>query len=176
MDTERSYATINKAEWGDGPWHGEPDKMQWIDEATDLDCLIVRNRMGALCGYVGVPPEHPWHGRDYGAKVIDGGDEYDGCIDGLVDVHGGLTYANACQEAAPEAEGICHVPLPGRSPEMWWFGFDCGHLYDIAPWMEARDRGRGWAPIRDYGASYRTVEYVRGECAKLARQLVAVQP
>ncbi len=168
---ERSYTTIDKAAWGDGMWTSEPDKVQWVDEATDLDCLIVRNRMGALCGYVGVPPAHPWHGKHYGEKVVATGDEWDGRIDGLVDVHGGLTYANACQEDAPEAEGICHVPLPGREPNMWWFGFDCGHSCDIAPAYESRDRERGMGPIRMGYESYRTVEYVRGQCRKLAQQL-----
>jgi hypothetical protein len=47
------------------PWRDEPDKVQWIDEETDLDCLIVRNRMGALCGYVGISEGHPFYGKDY---------------------------------------------------------------------------------------------------------------
>lgn len=46
----------NRVKWGPGPWDGEPDKMQWTDPATGLDCLIVRNTLGALCGYVGVTP------------------------------------------------------------------------------------------------------------------------
>jgi hypothetical protein len=172
--TERSYTTIDKSTRGDGPWQTEPDKLQWIDGATDLDCLIVRNRLGALCGYVGVPPEHPWHGKDHGEKVIAGGDEWDGCIDGLMDVHGGLTYAASCQENAPEEDGICHVAAPGRSPEMWWFGFDCVHSGDQSPGSEARDRELGYAPIRFPGESYRTVGYVRWQCAKLAEQLAAI--
>lgn len=131
--TDRSYTTMDKSAWGPGPWQGEPDKMQWVDWETDLDCLIVRNHFGALCGYVGVPPEHPWHG-------VDGRDD--------IDVHGGLTYAASCQEGADEAEGICHVPAPGRSPDVWWFGFDCGHFHDIMPGMDAMDIDRGLPPLR----------------------------
>src|SRR4051812_13771303 len=59
------YRTIDKTGWGDGPWQSEPDKRQWHDEATGLACLIVRGPMGALCGYVGLPPGHPWHGKEY---------------------------------------------------------------------------------------------------------------
>jgi hypothetical protein len=169
--TGRSYTTMDKSTWGDGPWTDEPDKLQWVDRETGLDCLIVRNRMGALCGYVGVPPEHPWHGKAYDEKVIDGGEEWDGCV-GIIDVHGGLTYSDSCQEDADEAEGICHVPLPGREANVWWFGFDCAHSWDIAPAYEARDRERGYSPIRSGGESYRTVAYVRDECASLARQLL----
>ena len=175
---ERSYATMDKSTWGEGEWQHEPDKLQWVDEATDLDCLIVRNRLGALCGYVGVPPEHPWHGKSYGEKVIEGGSEWewDGCIDGLMDVHGGLTYSGSCQEGAPEADGICHVPAPGRTGDVWWFGFDCAHLHDVSPWMNTRDRERGFGPLHEHGATYKTVGYVRDECARLARQLREWRP
>lgn len=173
--TERSYTTIDKSSWGYGPWEDEPDKIQWVDEATDLDCLIVRNRMGALCGYVGVPPAHPWHGKAYNEKVVEGGHEWHGRIDGIIDAHGGLTYSDSCDEDAEEAEGICHVPLPGRSPDVWWFGFDCAHSCDISPAYEARDRERGYAPIRSGYEAYRTVSYVHLECSKIARQLATIE-
>ena len=148
----------------DGPWRDEPDKAQWVDEATGLDCLIVRNRRGALCGYVGVPPGHPLHGRDY--------------ADTDLDVHGGLTYSDYCQEGAEDGPGVCHVPEPGRPAEVWWLGFDCGHYYDLSPGvMEANQRlqrevGIPW--YRGEEGTYRTFGYVRDECASLAAQVVAV--
>lgn len=52
--------------WPDGPWRDEPDKVIWVDEATGLDCMIVRNKMGTWCGYAGVGVQHPWHGVTYG--------------------------------------------------------------------------------------------------------------
>lgn len=61
----RSYTTVDKSAWGDGPWQSEPDKMQWRDETTGLVCLIVRGPLGALCGYVGVPEKHPAYGLSY---------------------------------------------------------------------------------------------------------------
>lgn len=128
-----------------GPWSDEPDKVQWIDEATDLDCLIVRNHMGALCGYVGLPPGHSLHGLGYGE------------IDEDVDVHGGLTYAAPCQEDGT----ICHVPEPGRPADVWWFGFDCAHAGDIVPDFR----------FTFHGDTYRDIAYVRAECAALAAQL-----
>lgn len=134
-----------------GPWIGEPDKIQWVDEATDLDCLIKRNRSGALCGYVGVPPAHPLHGEDYSTA---------GEI--VADVHGGLTYASDCQEDAGD-NAICHVPLPGREANVWWFGFDCAHYMDVVPGIDVLDQG-----------TYKTVDYVKAEVANLARQLADV--
>lgn len=56
---------MDKSAWGPGPWQDEPDKRQWADEATGLPCLIVRGPIGALCGYVGVPPDHPAYGLSY---------------------------------------------------------------------------------------------------------------
>ena len=140
----------------EGPWAGEPDRKQWIDQATGLDCLIVRNtEAGNLCGYVGVPPGHPAHGKEYGH------DDYK--FFGAVEVHGGLTYSDKC------AGHICHEPEPGREHDIWWLGFDCGHHMDVIPAM----RTRGDWPD-DY-ATYKDIGYVENECARLARQLKAME-
>lgn len=168
---EREYTTIDKAGWGDGPWHDEPDKVQWVDEATGLDCLIVRNRLGALCGYVGVPSGHPAHGQDYDKVRVNQRDPDDEWSD-WPDVHGGLTYAASCDEGAPEDRGICHVPLEGRPVDVWWLGFDCAHSGDIVPGMDATSRALGHPPLRCGDERYCTVEYVRRECESLAHQLV----
>ena len=52
--------SINKPDWQQGAFQEEPDKAQWTSRATGLDCLIVRNNSGALCGYVGIPSDHPY--------------------------------------------------------------------------------------------------------------------
>jgi hypothetical protein len=99
----QEWTTVDKSEWGRGPWDDEPDKVQFTDEATGLPCLIVRNRGGALCGYVGVPKAHPWHGVDYSGctRAEKCGGPY--CGHGPdVDVHGGLTFADSC--ATPTEE------------------------------------------------------------------------
>lgn len=64
METSE-HRDVDKSGWGPGPWNDEPDKRQWQDEATGLPCLIVRSPVGALCGYVGVPPDHPAYGLSY---------------------------------------------------------------------------------------------------------------
>lgn len=133
-----------------GPWADEPDKAQWVDEATGLDCLIVRNHYGALCGYVGLPPEHPWHGLDYSDLWIEIGWDAP---------HGGLTFAGACAENTPEGEGICHIPEPGRPDNVWWLGFDCAHVGDLIP---------SGIMLVHPGDRYRDFEYVKGECTTLA--------
>ena len=115
----KTWTTRDRSSWGSGPWDGEPDKVSWTDTATGRPCLAVRGPVGAWCGYVAVDPGHPLHGRDYEVPNVD--------------VHGGLTYADSCQERATEAEGVCHVPQPGQPHDVWWFGFDCAHLGDLWP-------------------------------------------
>lgn len=92
--------------------------------------------------------------------------------------NGGLTYSDACQEDRPEAVAVCHVPEPGRPADLWWFGFDCAHAFDIVPAMELRMRQLGeprllpeWAEPDWVRSTYRTMPYVKGEVAQLAAQL-----
>lgn len=162
-----------------GPWTSEPDKVQWIDDATGLDCLIVRGPMGALCGYVGIAPDHPWHGKSYSSCLADDCTNeycYEHSPEALVRVHGGLTYSDACSESVDPARGICHVPAPGRPHDVWWFGFDCGHSYDLTLYdvVKAEQEQHRYPWAVDPKANYRSVEYVKAECADLARQLAEV--
>lgn len=155
---------VDRSQWPAGDWDGEPDKVQWTDEATGLVCLAKRNRhAGNWCGYVGVSPEHPWHGKGY-SDLPDYGP----------DVHGGLTYADACQEGTAPL-GICHIPEPGTPEHLWWFGFDCHHSGDQTPLDHVRARGGGiWQLCWD--DHYQTLTYVKSECAKLAAQIAAATP
>ncbi len=155
MET-KEYRTLDRSKWPSGAWDDEPDKMQWADPETGLPCLAVRNWSGAWCGYVGVAEGHPHFGKNYD--------------DVPAEVHCGLTFSDACQPAAVEARGICHVPGPGEPDHVWWLGFDCAHCYDYSPRdaERARDEGGIWALTHD--VEYRTLRYVRNQCAQLARQ------
>lgn len=146
---------------GDGPWCDEPDKIQWIDETTDLDCLIVRAvTTGALCGYVGVPPGHPWHGMD--AFKIP------------AHAHGdGLNYGSLC-DGNEDGPNICHVPEPGRPADVWWIGFHCAGTWDVQPSRDADLAAEGINPPESFPwpRTYRTIRYVRDECVALATQVM----
>jgi hypothetical protein len=158
-----SYMTADKSAWGEGPWSDEPDKVVWVDEATNLDCMAVRNHHGAWCGYVGVPEGHPAYGRDYD--------------DVTADVHGGLSYAGRCQDSEQNGRqltAICHQAQPGRPEHVWWVGFDCMHFMDYGPAMAARERVMGLDHLNGDSDQYRTLEYVVAEVGRLARQLAAL--
>ena len=144
----KTWTTKDKSEWPRGEWDNEPDKAHWIDPDTGLDCLIVRGPMGALCGYVGVPKDHPCFGKDY--------DSVD------VNAHGGLTFADFCDDESRECEGICHSEKYAANEVVWWLGFDCAHGWDVIPKSE-------WSFSWD--AIYRNFEYVVSEVTSLAHQL-----
>lgn len=168
---------------GDGPWSAEADKVSWIDPETGLPCIMRRGRDGALCGYVGVGPDHPLAG--VGEEALP--------HDPPMVVHGGVDYSSPCEERQPDEVSVCHVRLPravsGRSgppvhppfdartmvaladlpDELWWFGFSCNQPYDLIP------GDRGVAPLGlENGRIYRDERYVVRETSNLAAQLHAI--
>jgi hypothetical protein len=150
------YTFIDKSSWPRGPWDKEPDKIQFMDAETGLPCLIVRaDHHGALCGYVGISEGHPYFSSSYD-------NHYD------LEAHGGLTFSDFCVESDKE-HGICHIPGEGEPDRVYWLGFDCAHSGDFCPAYS------DWSSFRGKEERYRTLDYVRAECARLARQLKAVE-
>lgn len=106
---------------------------------------VTSNSMGYRCGYVRVPPGHPWHGKDYES------------VEPYPEVHGGLTFA--------ESDTDCGK---GGEDNAWWLGFDCGHYMD-APDPDLPGYNKHLALLSTHG-TIRTTEYVAAECQKLAEQ------
>jgi hypothetical protein len=82
--------------WGYGEWVEEPDLVNF--EYEGIKCKIKRLFIedgyrsdgeihmfgGSLCGYICIPKDHPYFGKDYDAIEID--------------AHGGLTYSKFEEE------------------------------------------------------------------------------
>lgn len=129
---------IDRNGWGSGPWDGEPDREDWTDETTGYPCVALRTDLGNWCGYVGLPNVVSFFGVHH--------DElYD------IEVHGGLTFSGAFHDYA----------------NVWFFGFDCNHGFDFAPFSLS------WGQAKDFN-SYRTLPYVKAQVKKLAEQLHAL--
>lgn len=153
---EATIDPFDRSDWPSGPWDDEPDTASWRDEQTGLACRALRagDGSGAWCGYVGVEPGHPLHGKSRDEAKLD--------------AHGGVNFAGTTHRCED-----CQDKWPLG---MWWFGFDCAHAFDVQPGMAARFPGlarlyferRGGGPG---GWSYKTLGFVRHECAHLARQL-----
>lgn len=142
--TEQHY--IDKTQWDAGPWQNEPDRISWVDRDTGYSCLVRRNdKFGFLCGYVAVNKDHPLYEKD----------------DCDFDCHGGLTFSSHCD--GDPVKGICHLTKDEDEDGAWWFGFDCGHAWDISPNLLPR--------FDDFGDFYRDVEYVISEVESLAKKL-----
>ncbi len=163
------YRTVDKSEWGEGEWQNEPDKKQWKDQETGYPCLIVRNFVGSLCGYVGVPSKHPLYKKEYND------------IEHVIDCHGGLTFSDLCSPHSGESSGICHI---GRG-KPWWLGFDCAHCGDLLPtsralYNESKELYKRFSlpyPMLEMPylsgeyESYKDFKYVTQQVEHLARQL-----
>lgn len=197
MSETTEQAVIDKSTWGAGPWQHEPDRVEW--EHAGLSCLALRNiHFGNWCGYAAVPPGHPLHGVPYSqaspalaarlealkdrtvtesdltmprmlTMLFGGGAEP--TPEMVLDVHGGITYADKCQGR------ICHVPKAGEPEDVWWFGFDCGHAGDLSPAHNARMEDTMPPHLKPSACEYsrdeeyRTLDYVREQTNSLAVQL-----
>jgi hypothetical protein len=113
--------------------------------------MVVAMDLGHRCGYVLVPPYHPYCGNDYDHFPID--------------CHGGLTFAQPCEkdsELYPESG--------------YWIGFDCGHAGDRRDPKILKLLGNEimisiLSKYKIGGEYIRTTAYVRKECKNIIRQL-----
>jgi hypothetical protein len=160
----------------DKPWRTEPNSKTF--ESSGYVCTMKRNpETGVWCGYVAVPAGHPWYGLARTESVTPVVElEFTartGPFDLLgeaftpkrpvgqigltlaVDVHGGVTYAGKPSDN-----------------EDWTFGFDCQHAGDVMPRMLEKP---GFPVALFDGWSYRDLDYVTGQCARLAAQLRIVE-
>lgn len=125
------------------PLETEGDFLEWVDEKTQYKCYAVRNaKFKTWCGYVGVPKEHFLYGLNPATQEF------------IADVHGGVTYL-----------GFAHcLNILEEKPD-FLIGFDCCHASDLQPFGSD-------AVINITGyATYKTLEFVKKECEKLADEL-----
>ena len=100
----------------------------WFSELSGYACRVAKGPVGALCGYVIVPPGHPWHGCDYGDEPV-AGHIYD------------LTYSG----------NMFKQDVVG-----WAFGFDHGHVEHILS-VDTRNRNTPIVYMEDLEAACQQV-------------------
>ena len=151
------------------PWDNEPEFGEWTH--AGLQCFVKRTKHGGhLCGYVGVPREHPWWGRseDYRVHVTNLADRIlDVDKVGVITAFCAPVHVDLEQEMAAlclllEAHGgITFTGEWPHRPGTWWFGFDCAHDGDAQPQRP------------ECGGQYRNWAFVAGETNRLAEQIAA---
>jgi hypothetical protein len=130
-------------------WEREPNELRFTDEDTGLECYICRHERGHLCGYVIIPENHPLY------ESRDSWDYWKYPIDDL-EVHGDITFAGKYHAIGE-----------------YVIGFDCAHAGDISPYNGYEDILPGSSKLRYVFKDeiYRDMEYVKGECKRLAKQI-----
>ena len=153
-------------------------------EHSEFRCIVIATDMGHRCGYVGVPKGYLLFSKTYSDFITDEMKDAwkkvreepvgkRGIIDlvchdpnkprigFLFAVHGGITFSDADGKYPIESE-------------LWWFGFDCGHIGD------AKDESIMSEECKEieqrYPSSFqegvvRTLDYCVGECESLAKQI-----
>jgi hypothetical protein len=97
---------ITRIDWfSDGPWIHEDDREEF--EASGLECVVQRDRLGHWCGYVKLPTGHPWANKNPDQIRAQ--------------VYGGVKFV----EAAPGKEGkwvgfACNEPGDLQPGMMKW--------------------------------------------------------
>lgn len=157
-EIRREWAERDKTVWGPGPWGDEDDEVRWVDEPTGIECAILRNHLGAWCGYCRLPPGHPWERLER--------------PDVPARVHGGITMKAGIVEPGEAGDG---------SGVACWIGFDCGGTWDLSPGLEAEFRTiaatfPGFPGLfAGMERTYRDQGYVTNEVRRLAVQIAAWQ-
>jgi hypothetical protein len=136
-------------------------KVEAIQTIGEYKLVVVFGEMGHRCGYVGVKPSHPLFGVTY--------QDLEDHIDGYLEVHGGLTYSG---------ESDRYPTL--QVEKVWWFGFDCAHLYDGKDLELAKHYFMSFSYMKTYGAlkqfdrsdeQVKSLEYCIYECIHMIDQL-----
>lgn len=150
QDGERvTYGIADRSAWRPGPWDDEPDKVQWIDEATGFHCIVLR-QASHWCGYVGLPAGHPWREGE--------------APDGVPGVRAEINYGpNPCSDDGM----ICHDVE--HEDDVHWLGFDVASGSQ-EPWECLGDRS--WNSARPY----HDLAYVRSATTNLAKAAASAGP
>ncbi len=145
----------------------------------DHEYIIVLNTSGHRCGYVAIPPEHPYSQTPEEQRSILGRTSSHWDYDSLdIDVHGGLTFMS------PEhgLKDLLSVPCNDM-----WIGFDCGHYLDKCDVKmfrkyfgeeECKQKESFFNAMNhddiDMGQTVKEYHYVEKQCHSIIDQLIQV--
>lgn len=140
-------------------------KVETRFEYKGYPCVVVFQKMGHRCGYVGLPKEHKYYGlEDFMSEPL--------CD---IECHFGLTYSR-------------NYLVGQDDKDTWWIGFDCNHCDDLPDYETAlkyftdeeqqryikglRDLDLGCRPIwDDYPPTNKDLGYVMEDCVHIVDQI-----
>jgi hypothetical protein len=121
----------------------------WYEDG--IRCLIMRGP-GALCGYLGIPKDHPLAGRSYDDIPLQ--------------VHGGLTFSGEGDSWRPKG--------------FYWYGWDYGHVgdksfYDLKYPPRIAIEEKVWT-VEEVKKEFWSVVYAFKKIMKLSEDIAAKKP
>lgn len=119
-------------------------EKEWTTKAG-FKAEVIAHDMGHRCGYVSVPTEHPWYGKDY--NEVD------------LDVHGGVTYAGMRDDLWWFGYDCAHLG-DARDPELM-----SDEYKNVLP-------GR---KLNFDGDTVKTLDFCVNECESMAWQLKEIK-
>jgi len=123
------------------PWIHEPDIK--VGYYKNRKYFILRNHMGALCGYVNVSKK----------SACD------------ISCHGGLTFNGKFSYShLKKQHDLDDKSYKSFFKSTYWLGFDCAHYNDIIPKMIHMDFRKDNV--------YRDIHFVENECKKIIDQIL----
>jgi hypothetical protein len=129
--------------------HEASDGKPWLDEP--LESRWIDEATGLPCWARRYGKESPWRG--YVGFATTESVEVDGDC-----VHGGVTGDH--EILVDSLADAALIERAGCDPQhMRWRGFDCYHYGDAIP------------QLHEFSGTWRSLDFVRAECAKLARAL-----
>jgi hypothetical protein len=151
---------IDKHNWSDGQWLNEPDLFIWVDPASQMPCIIIRDAdFGHLKAYIGVQA----------SKEL-----------------GGLTSLPLPQEINWKTAYL-NIPdaVPGlneaiNSGQWWWAGFHGMGIDDTLPWIERPGINFPDSIVHTFkrsvcnqreGATYKDLDHFQRSCSRLALEI-----
>lgn len=155
MEQKHLYTSKQKLEWfGPGEWVEEPDEATFEHEGFKcIVCRIVSDECygqafgGHFCGYVQIPPNHPWYGKAYNKIECE--------------CHGGLTFASERFDEDIFWVGFDCSHSDDITPSIEMFRDECGQrsrlkrFYDQLPMMRP---------------TYKNIQYAIAETQSIAEQ------
>ena len=152
---------VKLEKYGPGPWMDEPDYLEFSHNG--MDCRIMRNMLGSLCGYVKLPENHPWEKEDI--------------FHSEAEVHGGITYSNKEDDGFWIGFDCAHLDDFCPSIEHNYLRMEkLSKMKDLPePLKEIlKNYPKMTNVLKKLNTStYRNIAYVQQECRSLANQVIA---
>lgn len=149
---------------GNDPWNNEENRYSFYYKG--YLCLILRNHLGSLCGYVGVTSTNVFYQAEPPMDLI---------------VYGNISYAGYGDTETIGAPWFQRPITDAEGRTLWWVGFTCSSSDDFCPAFaesvkDAVEKETPYIPASMGGIAgeYKDLSFVIEELVVLVDQIAEV--